>query len=207
MSCLQCDAFNKEAASRRRHRQSGRSDHGFHPENKHYDDGGCGRFTATPLWRKTTPEGAVVAGTNRSCAGLSSDMTHTQTNHPQLHTIHTMVANSPESMAGCHPAVALPQQLAPCRRRAAFHSTSAARRIAVEPEAGVACTSPDRARAAQIEPAWRRQLATAAHLPSAERRAPGALRPPPRRREAGAKPTADLGGIPDPRPTASTHHP
>jgi hypothetical protein len=47
----------------------------------------CRSFTATHPWRKTTPKGAIIAGTDTSRVGLSSEIPHTKIPSHEQHTI------------------------------------------------------------------------------------------------------------------------
>jgi hypothetical protein len=111
-----------------------RTESSFHPETTPRGWGRCQRFTATPPRRDTTPEGAVVAGTDRSQAGLSSEMLRIE-------------PPSPKAAQACQGTTA-----APCRgcRRRAIHLHRHTARLHQANSRGP--SGPDRAHKAQIWP-------------------------------------------------------
>jgi hypothetical protein len=73
---------------------------GFHPETTPRGWGRCQSPTATPPRRETTPEGVVVAGTNTSQAGHSSELLHIKP--PSLKAAQTCQGTTVAPCRGCH---------------------------------------------------------------------------------------------------------
>jgi hypothetical protein len=87
-SCLQGDAFNKEATWKMPPSPVRHIKIGFHQETTPEGGERHRSFATTPPRRKTMPKGAVATGTDTGRAGLSSELPDTKRPNHELQTTH-----------------------------------------------------------------------------------------------------------------------